>query len=224
MWSEETMNDLYDVGLKDEKFALLSLLNEKCNVKVKTPVGDTENFQLTRVEMQGTVTAPLKCAVQIDTLGRYCYTYDTGLYLYRNACYVPPLSMIDDIAAISECQDNSIILNSIINTKIETKKLEFNNKKCFNMHVGPNKSKSSALKIHGEEMLKANEQKYLGDIVSNTGNNNSNIKERCNIGHGAISQIKSLMKEISLGRFCIQIGLIVRDSIFAKLSLNSKQL
>ena len=72
MWSEETMNDLYDVGLKDEKFALLSLLNEKCNVKVKTPVGDTEEFQLSRVEMQGTVIAPLKCAVQMDTLGGYC--------------------------------------------------------------------------------------------------------------------------------------------------------
>ena len=131
--------------------------------------------------------------------------------------------MIDDIAAISECQDNSIILNSIINAKIETKKLEFNTKKCFNMHVGPNKSKCSILKIHREEMMKTSEQKYLGDIVSSFGTNNSNIKERCNIGHGAISQIKSMMTEISLGRFCIQIGLILRDSIFlSKILLNSE--
>ena len=66
MWAEETMNDLYDVGVRDEKFALISLLNDKCQVKVKTPVGDTSRFELNRIEMQGTVPAPLKCAVQIE--------------------------------------------------------------------------------------------------------------------------------------------------------------
>jgi hypothetical protein len=80
MWAEETMNDFYDVGVNDDKFALISLLNEKCNVKVKTPVGDTDRFELNRIEMQGTVPAPLKCAVQIDTLGRDMYMYSTGMY------------------------------------------------------------------------------------------------------------------------------------------------
>ena len=91
------------------------------------------------------------------------------------------------------------------------------------MHVGPNKNKCSVLKIHGKEMMKSCEQKYLGDIVSSTGSNDLNIKERCNIGYGAISQIKSMMTDISLGRFCIQIGLILRDSIFvSKILLNSE--
>ena len=119
MWAEETMNDFYDAGVKDDKFALISLLNEKCNVKVKTPVGNTEAFQLNRIEMQGTVTAPIKCAVQIDTLGKNSYTYGTGLYKYRDSCSVPALGMIDDIAGVSECNANSIILNSMINAKIE---------------------------------------------------------------------------------------------------------
>ena len=68
MWAEETMNDLYDVGVKDDRFALISKMNEKCQVKVKTPVGDTERFELNQIEMQGTVPAPLKCVVQMDTL------------------------------------------------------------------------------------------------------------------------------------------------------------
>ena len=91
MWAEETMNDLYDVGVKDEKFAFISLMNENCKVRVKTPVGDTEQFELSRIEMQGTVPAPIKCAVQIDTLGRYCYTYNTGCYICKSACNIPPL-------------------------------------------------------------------------------------------------------------------------------------
>ena len=38
MWAEETINDIYDASIKDDKFALIALLNEKCQVKVKTPV------------------------------------------------------------------------------------------------------------------------------------------------------------------------------------------
>ena len=56
--------------------------------------------------MHGTVPATWKCAVQIDTLGKYCYT---GCYVYKDACYVPPLGMIDDIAGIAQYRDNSII-------------------------------------------------------------------------------------------------------------------
>ena len=63
------MNDLYDTGIKDDRFTLISKMNEKCNVKVKTPVGDTDRFTLKHIEMQGTVPAPLKCAVQMDTIG-----------------------------------------------------------------------------------------------------------------------------------------------------------
>ena len=83
MWAEDSMNDYYDVGVTNDKFALISLLNDKCKVKIKTPVGDTDIFELEQIEMQGTVTAPLKCSVQMDTLGRYCYKYSTGLYLYK---------------------------------------------------------------------------------------------------------------------------------------------
>ena len=52
---------MFDAGLRGDKFALISLINKKCSVKVKTPVGDTDRFELNRIEMQGTVPAPLKC-------------------------------------------------------------------------------------------------------------------------------------------------------------------
>ena len=72
-------------------------------------------------------------------------------------------------------------------------------------------------------MLETNQQKYLGDIVCSSGSNNANIKDRCNTGHSAIAQIKSMMSEISMGTFSIQIGLILRDSIFlSKMLLNSE--
>ena len=183
MWQEETMNDYYDAGVRDDKFALTSLMNEKCQVKVKTPVGDTERFELKRIEMQGTVPAPLKCAVQIDTLGKYCYSYNTGLYLYKDACYVPALSMIDDIAGVTNCTENSIVLNSIINAKIESKKLQFNLTKCVNMHIGPKKDNCQNLKLHETKMKTTEKQKYLSDTISCFGKNYENIKEKCKTGY-----------------------------------------
>ena len=91
------------------------------------------------------------------------------------------------------------------------------------MHVGKNKDGCESLKVHEKQMLETAEQKYLGDIVSSSGSNNANIKEKCNIGYSAISQIKSLMNEISVGKSGIQIGLILRDSIFpSRMLLNSE--
>ena len=59
--------------------------------------------------------------------------------------------------------------------------------------------------------------------IGMTGNNNINIKERCKMGHAAISQRKSMLSEINYGRFTIQTGLIFRDSIFmSKILLNSE--
>ena len=73
------------------------------------------------------------------------------------------------------------------------------------------------------KMLTTSKHKYLGDIVCSSGNNQENIKYRCKTGQGAISQIKTLMKDISLGKFTMQIRLILRDSIFlSKMLLNSE--
>ena len=63
MWYQETMNDMWDVGVKDDKFALMSKMNEKCSIAIKTPVGMTERFVATEIEMQGTVLGPIKASV-----------------------------------------------------------------------------------------------------------------------------------------------------------------
>ena len=44
MWYQETMNDMWGVGVKDNKFALMAKMNKECNIAVKTPVGITERF------------------------------------------------------------------------------------------------------------------------------------------------------------------------------------
>ena len=45
----ETHNDIWDAGIKDDKFALLSKLDSKCEAVVKTPVGRIDNFTVEKL-------------------------------------------------------------------------------------------------------------------------------------------------------------------------------
>ena len=103
MWSQETMNDLYDLGVQDDRFVLVSKMNEECIVTVKTPVGVTDQFTLRNIEMQGTVPAPLKCPGQMDCLGRNFYTNEDYLYNYNGCILVAHFGFIDDTCAASRC-------------------------------------------------------------------------------------------------------------------------
>ena len=102
MWYEETANDVFKAGVTDDKFTLLSNSNKTCRVAVKTPWGSiTNRITLDKLEMQGTVPAPLKASVQLDTLGKECIEAGEGLFKYKDCVNITPLIMIDDVLAIS---------------------------------------------------------------------------------------------------------------------------
>ena len=153
-WHAETMNDMWNVGVNNDKFALMSEINKKCNIAIKTPAGLSDRFTLEEIEMQGTVAGPIKATVQIDTLGRDCYERREGLFTYNDCVSIPPLSMCDDIAFFALCGVDSVVTNAIVNAMIESKKLEFGHKKCYNIHIGISEDLCSDLKVHGNIMRK----------------------------------------------------------------------
>ena len=223
-WHAETMNDMWNVGVNNDKFALMSKLNEKCNIGIKTPAGMTERFRLEEIEMQGTVAGPIKATVQIDSLGRDCYERREGLYLYNDCVSVPPLSMCDDVASFALCGVQSVMTNAIINAMIESKKLEFGPTKCYNLHVGKSETFCQDLKVHGESMSKRQFETYLGDIVSVDAKNDHNLEKRKNNGIGAISQIMSTVKQVTLGHYHFEVTLIMRDSILISKMIYSSEI
>ena len=100
MWYEETLNDLWDVQVQDRMFALISKLDEKCKIVVKTPSGPTDMFELERIVLQGSVFGPIKCSVQMDTLGREALLSGCGIFKYKGVIDVPSLAMIDDVMGL----------------------------------------------------------------------------------------------------------------------------
>ena len=124
---------------------------------------------------------------------------------------------------IAKCGVDSIVLNQMINTKLSMKKLTLNQDKCFNLHIGNDQQNCPELKVHGDKMATSRDIKYLGDWISSQLDNKKNIESRVNIGIGTISQIMSILKQVSLGYFYVEIGLLFRESmLISRLIFNSE--
>jgi 6-pyruvoyl-tetrahydropterin synthase len=125
--------EIYDAGVKDDTFILVSNSNKSCKIAVKTPWGSvTPRVELENIEMQGGVLTPLKCSVQMDTLGGKCLnSIETSkiLYKYKDFVNIPPLEFIDHVLTITKCSINSLKMNAIVQSKIECKRLELSDTK-----------------------------------------------------------------------------------------------
>jgi hypothetical protein len=166
--------------------------------------------------MQGGVLTPLKCSVQMDTLGLECLSsveHSKILYKYKGFVKIPPLEFVDDVLTITNCSTNSIKMNALVQSKVECKKLELSDTKCVKMHVGKNVSNCPNLSVNNEEMKTASSEKYLGDVISSSGKIDANIQMRHDKGMGIINSIMSILKEISFGQFYFEIAMMLRTSM-----------
>ena len=124
MFFKETLNDLYDAGVEDDKVALWYESNKKCDIAIRTPYGLTPRKQINEVIMQGWVFGGLEASLQIDLLGKYCMQngnnyfennekHGKPIYLYKESLHLPPLSFVDDVAGFSECGSTDSLILSI---------------------------------------------------------------------------------------------------------------
>ena len=100
---------------------------------------------------------------------------------------------------ITKCGTKALVSNTIVTSKIEMKKLEFNVSKCKKIHIGKENVNCCDLKVHNQVMEVSEAEKYLGEIVMKKMMNMDNIKNKEAIGMAAIAQIMSLLREVSLG-------------------------
>ena len=135
------------------------------------------------------------------------------LYKYKKCTIIPPLSLVDDILAVSVCSTESVKMNATIQAKIEGKHLELGHKKCFQMHIGKNQSCCPTLSVHGKVMKIATYEKYLREILSSDSRIDRNISERYNKGIGIGNQIKSMLKEVSFGTYYFEMAIMFRNSM-----------
>ena len=214
MWYAETHNDMYDVKVQDDKFALIAKMDQKANVIVKTPCGPTEEFTLEEIVMQGSVFGPIKSTIQIDTLGRDCQTHNQGMFKYKNVLSITPLALIDDCLGFSTCSTDSVEMNAILNSKIISKKLRLSADKCHHLHISKKPTSCfNNLKAGSLDMKKSTVCSYLGDILSSSGSIDATIESRRQKGIGLCSQIAGMVDGLSLRHYYFKISFLMREAM-----------
>ena len=81
------------------------------------------------------------------------------LYYYKGNVGIPPLAMVDDLVAVSNCGMESVKTNGFLNAKTNVKKLQFGGDKCHKMHVGKENHLCPDLYVDNWELEKVDELK-----------------------------------------------------------------
>ena len=216
LWVQECINDLYETGLSNDKLVLLYLENQNANIAVKSSTGMSRRVSINNIVMQGTVWGSLFCTATMDKLGKLVYKKEDLLYKYKGVVDTPTLGMVDDILSVQKCSQKSLLINSVINGFIESKKLTLSSSKCNRIHISKKKedlNECTNLKVHNENMNNSKQEKYLGDIVDRSGKIRATIEERKSKGYAIVAEILAILDEIPLGQYKMEIGLKLRQAM-----------
>ena len=140
---------------------------------------------------------------------------------------------MDDLVGVTEVGYKAKMMNVLINIKTAEKGLQFGAKKCKSMLIGKNSKNvlKSELSVdtwsleHKEnretgntelvetytgpkEISNCTEQKYLGFVISSTGDNMANIRAIRNKSYGVIRKIFSKLNELNLQKYYFECGII----------------
>ena len=97
---------------------------------------------------------------------------------------------------------------------MECEKLTLSKTKCHNIHIGKTRTGCQNLKVHNVEMKESKAEKYLGDIVHESGKNKTNIDQRIAKAWGKVNEVLVIVKEAPLGWWRIKAGLMLRKALF----------
>ena len=93
LWLEDCLLSLWKLGVQDETLSLIRELNKQCNIIVKTPVGQTEEFTVNDIVQQGSVCGGVLCSA---STGEIASEIETGGVQIGTAI-IKVLTYVDDI-------------------------------------------------------------------------------------------------------------------------------
>ena len=134
------------------------------------------------------------------------------IFFINNGVDIPPLGRVDDILTVTNVE-NTGKMNKMVNTFIESKNLRLSKSKCFRIHIGKGHEDCPELKVHEDTMKDVKQEKYLGDVIDESGTIQATIEKRKAKGEGIISEILSIIEEIPLGKHKTEVALKLREAM-----------
>ena len=229
---KEALSDAFDSGIKNDNLALIYHANKEANMAVNTTDGLTNRQNIKDVVLQGDTLGSILASIQVDTICREMESLESG-YRYKDSLPITMMAMVDDMIGVANVGFRTKQINTVINLKTAEKRLQFGEEKCKFMVIGKesknllqnnlmvdkwkveheyNKQNNEVKLIEtyiGEvPMEETNQQKYLGFIISSTGNNMKNINDKKNKSIGIIKKIFNKLDSLNLRKYFYECGII----------------
>ena len=199
IWLKDSMNCMWDAGVRNDLFYLIYLLNKNANIIVRTPFGQAEEFKVKDLVKQGTCLGPTLCGI---STGQYCTEkYSTNSGIYIGSVKINPFTFVDDIADPNRSKVDSIRGNENAMFFEKVKRLTFSVDKCKSLNINARKEEIPTLEMNGSTVENAKEFKYLGDYLNEKGNNDRMIDDRIKKGEGKVYVIQAFCKEVAFGLY-----------------------
>ena len=132
--------------------------------------------------------------------------------------------MVDDILVPAECGVKSVEKNSVVNSFLESHRLELHKDKSKVVHIGKKcKTQCPKLQVHNEEIHKAQSVRYLGNMLTDKEISKATIENRRAKAWGKLSAIKAILSEVPFGSHRVDVGLKLRKSILVRSPLFSAE-
>ena len=231
---QDAISDIYDTGLDNDTLDLIYKSNSEVSMAVKTPHGLTDRQVIRDTVLQGDKFGSLLASVMVDKIGQECMKAGYH-YSYKNSHPVGFLGMVDDIVGITKAGYKANQLNSFINVKTAERGLQFGPSKCEYMIVGKKSGKITQNKLQVDnwvkeykendskelslveyyggkiEMKQTTQYKYLGFIISHTGDNTANIKQVKQKSIGITRKLLNKLKSLNLKQYYFECSIILMN-------------
>ena len=164
----DVLDEAFKSGVKGKAYRLLFEMNRKSKIKVKTPLGNTEEAETKAHLGQGTVEGAILSANSIyKGVGEYLGDENDINY---GTLVVKSLLFQDDIASASRTIESAQSKNDKMEAMLETKLLDLNDLKSVVLVTGTDEFQKNFLErvnmttltIYKKPMKRVNEYSYLG--------------------------------------------------------------
>ena len=180
------MNDIWDANIRGRIWRNIFKINEKTNIIIKTPYGNTDKVNAQQILKQGSVLASTMAALHTDSSNKLIHNQ---LGTWYGEIKINNILFQDDIARIETSAKNLNAANKIFEVFQDLNGMLFHETKT----VFISNSKNSKISINNANISQKNAAKYLGDIISDDGKYDQTIEERKLNINGIIAEIKSIM-------------------------------
>eukprot|EP00794_Sanderia_malayensis_P020626 gene20626-22661_t len=212
LWLKDCLVDLCAAGMREREIDILHKLNEKAEIRIKTPVGTTEEIIVKNIVKQGTVFGPVLCcanSVKVNDIitGNISTVISPEIELKA-------LAYVDDIMGAGSREHVEGVGRNLKEME-SRKKYTFNNAngKSHYMIVKTGREQEEIVDIQVEKgkITRTQEYKYLGNWITEKGTVEKQLEMSGKKVKGMIEESKKIAAENRTGIMSTDIAILLYE-------------